>query len=74
MVLRRLRGSLLRLVRQRALAILVGLLLVAPALWLEFGPDVPWWAGGAGLVLGATGLALLWTGLVGVRPDWIDRD
>jgi hypothetical protein len=23
-------------------------------------------------VAGATGAALLWTGLVGARPDWID--
>ena len=33
---------------------------------------MPWWAGGAALVAGATGAALLWTGLVGATPDWID--
>jgi hypothetical protein len=24
-------------------------------------------------VAGATGVALLWTGLTGARPDWIDE-
>ena len=72
--IRRVRGALLRLVRQRVLAVLLGLILAAPALWLEFGLDVPWWAGGLGLVLGATGIALIWTGLVGLRPDWIDNE
>jgi hypothetical protein len=61
-------------VRHRAIAVLLGLILVAPALWLEFGRNLPSWAGGAGLVLGATGVALIWTGLVGLRPDWIDAE
>ena len=29
---------------------------------------------GLSLVVGATGLALLWTGLTGASPDWIDDD
>jgi hypothetical protein len=27
---------------------------------------------GASLVIGATGLALIWTGLTGASPDWIE--
>jgi hypothetical protein len=27
---------------------------------------------GLALVVGATGLAILWTGLTGVAPDWVD--
>jgi hypothetical protein len=30
------------------------------------------WAGGVALVAGATGAALLWTGVFGAKPDWID--
>ena len=29
-------------------------------------------AGVSALVVGATGLALFWTGLTGPSPDWID--
>jgi hypothetical protein len=65
---------LLRLVRRRRLAIVVGALLVAPAVWLEFGSsNAGWWVDGLSLVLGATGTAVLWTGLTGVRPDWVDE-
>jgi hypothetical protein len=64
----------LRLVRRRPVAILVGALLVAPAAWLELaGRFDAWWVDGASLVLGATGAAILWTGLTGVHPDWIDE-
>lgn len=74
MILRRARGLLLRLVRRRALAVLCGLALVVPAVWLEWAVrDAPWWADGLSLILVATGLALAWTGLVGLGPDWIDR-
>jgi hypothetical protein len=75
MVVRRARGMLLRLVRRRSLAVAVGLALIGPAAWLELsGRYDAWWVDGLGLVLGATGLALLWTGLAGLRPDWIDSD
>jgi hypothetical protein len=71
---RRLRGILLRLVRRRALAVAVGLALAAPAAWLEISsPYDAWWIGGLSLVLAATGIALVWTGLTGARPDWIDE-
>ncbi|MGH9144700.1 MAG: hypothetical protein ACRD2I_26465 [Vicinamibacterales bacterium] len=75
MALRRVRGIVLRLVRRRSLAIMVGLALALPAAWLEFrGRYGAWWVEGLSLVVGATGLAVLWTGLTGVSPDWVDRE
>ncbi len=75
MSLRRVRGVLLRLVRRRLLVILVGLSLAVPSAWIEWsGRPMPWWAGGVALVAGATGVALVWTGLSGERPDWIDSE
>jgi hypothetical protein len=57
------------------MAVLAGLVLVAPGAWIEFSGRVDaWWAQGLALVLGATGVALIWTGFGGTRPDWIDRD
>jgi hypothetical protein len=75
MALRRARGMLLRLVRRRALAIAVGLALALPAAWVEFsGRYDAWWAEGIALVLGASGLAVLWTGMTGPSPDWVDEE
>jgi hypothetical protein len=75
MSMRRLRGVVLRLVRRRALAMLVGLALVLPSAYVEFaGRYAAWWIDGLALVAGATGLAILWTGLTGAAPDWIDGD
>jgi hypothetical protein len=75
-MLRQLRGAVLRLVRRRAVAITVGLALAVPAAWIEFAERSPrwdaWWVDGLALVVGATGLAILWTGVTGVAPDWID--
>jgi hypothetical protein len=66
---------LLRLVRRRTASIIVGLMLVAPPAWMEFsGRYGAWWTKGLNLVLCATGLALIWTGLTGVRADWVDED
>lgn len=73
MVLRRARGLLLRLIRRRAIAILIGTALAAPAAWIEFGGYDAWWANGLSLVCGATGAALIWAGVTGARPDWIDE-
>ena len=71
MALRRARGMLLRLVRRRPAAVASGIALTAPALWLEFGSrHSAWWTDGLALVLGATGVALIWSGLTGPRPDW----
>ena len=73
--MKRLRGAVLRFVRRRALAAAVGFALIAPAAWVEFFAKVDaWWVDGGALVVGATGLALLWTAIVGVAPDWIEDD
>ena len=73
MALRRLRGMVLRLVRQRGLAMTIGLVLAVPAAYVEFsGRAGAWWMEGLALVIGATGLAIFWTGLTGASPDWVD--
>jgi hypothetical protein len=73
MRLRRARGLMLRLVRRRVLAVAVGTALVLPAAWLELAAHLDaWWLEGLALIAGATGLAILWTGIAGVPPDWID--
>lgn len=73
MTLRKLRGALLRLARRRRLAVAVGAALAGPSAWLELSGRIDaWWIEGLALVVGATGLALLWTGVVGVAPDWTD--
>jgi hypothetical protein len=72
-MMRRARGALLRLVRRRASSMTLGLVLAVPAAWVEFGvADAPWWLEGLSLVVGATGLALFWTGLTGASPDWVE--
>ena len=69
----RARGALLRLVRRRPIAVVVGVALAGPAAWLEFsGRYGAWWVDGLSLILAATGLALIWSGVFGVTPDWID--
>jgi hypothetical protein len=73
--LRRLRGAVLRLVRRRALAITVGLALAIPAAWVQlYGNYRSWWIEGLSLVVGATGIAIAWTGLTGPTPDWVEDD
>ena len=74
MAVRRARGVLLRIVRRRRLTIAVGVMLMVPAAWLEWsGGSGAWWIDGLGLIIGATGAALLWTGVTGTQPDWIDE-
>ncbi len=66
---------ILRLVRQRGLAMTLGLALVAPSAYVEFsGRANAWWMEGLALVVGATGLAIFWTGLTGTSPDWVDDE
>jgi hypothetical protein len=33
-----------------------------------------WWLQGVALVVGATGLAIFWTGLTGASPDWVEDE
>ena len=62
---------MLRLVRRRSFSTIAGLVLVLPAAWLETRGRVDtWWIQGLTLSLGAIGVALLWTGLFGLKPDW----
>ena len=69
--LRRIRGAVLRLVRSRLTSLALGLALVLPAAWVRFqGRIDAWWVEGLSLVALAIGVALLWTALVGLRPDW----
>jgi hypothetical protein len=71
---RRLRGWILRLVLNRPLAVSAGVLLVAPALWLIVH-EYRWenaYTDGAGLICGATGVALVMAGLRGRQADWIE--
>ena len=71
--IRRVRGAVLRLVRRRAWCLVVGLLLLVPAAWVQIAGRVDaWWVEGLSLVAGATGAALVWTAMTGVTPDWIE--
>ena len=64
---------ILRFVRRRALAIVVGAALAAPAAWIELsGRYDAWWIHGLALVVGATGVALIWTGITGPAADWVE--
>lgn len=74
MSLKRLRGSLLRLLLNRPAAITLGLVLTLPAAWLLF-EDLVWETpvtDGLALIVGATGVAFLLAGIGGRRPDWIE--
>jgi hypothetical protein len=71
---RRLRGMLLRLMLNRPIAIGVGAAVALPGVMLLAG-NYPWETGvtdGLALVTLATGVALLWAGVTGRRPDWVD--
>ena len=73
MAFRRARGALLRLVRRRLAAMVLGLALAVPAAWVEFsGRFEAGWITGLALIVGATGIAVFWTGLTGPSPDWIE--
>lgn len=73
---RRARGVLLRLVMNRPLVLAIGAVCVIPAGWVLL-QDYAWESGatdGLALLLLATGVALVWTGIAGRQPDWIDPD
>jgi MFS superfamily sulfate permease-like transporter len=70
---RRLRGAILRLVLRRWPAIVVGSLLLAPAIampWTQ--PRWPRPVEALAWIAGATGIALILAGLGGRQPDWDD--
>ena len=72
-LIRRARGAVLRVVRRRTLSIVLGLLLIVPAVWVQYGGRYDtWWLEGISLIAGATGVALVWNGLTGTKPDWIE--
>jgi hypothetical protein len=49
----------------------LGLVMIVPSAYIQFGNGVDaWWLQGLSLIAGATGIALFWTGLTGVSPDW----
>lgn len=74
-MMRRVRGGVLRLVRHRIRSMAIGLLLALPSLWVQVsGRGDAWWLESLSLIVGATGLALFWTGLTGAAPDWVDPD
>lgn len=65
---------LLRLMLNRPFAIAVGAALASPGVVLLVD-DYSWETGatdGFALVALATGIALVWAGVTGRRPDWID--
>jgi hypothetical protein len=73
---KRLRGWFIRLALNRTLSIVLGLLLLAPAVCLFVG-DYSWETAvtdGLQLVLGATGAAILLAGIGGRRPDWVEPE
>ena len=73
---RRLRGLLLRLTLNRPLAVAAGILLASPGALLVVG-DYPWETGatdGVALLILATGVALVWVGITGRRPDWYESE
>jgi len=71
-VVRRARGAILRLIRRRAAAVIAGVAFVSPAAWVQIAGSPAWWADGLSLVFGATGVALLWAGVFGLKPDWVE--
>jgi hypothetical protein len=69
---RRLRGLLLRLTLNRPVSLAFGTVLALPGAWL-LANDYRWETGatdGIALLVLATGMALLWTGISGRKPDW----
>ena len=74
LLIRRLRGALLRLAFNRAAAFALGSVCAGGAAWLAV-IDASWesWVSdGLGLVAGATGAALIVVALGGRRPDWVE--
>lgn len=72
MTTRRLRGALLRFAYRRRVAFLVGAGATGAAVWIGVG-DYAWESAltdGLGMLVGATGVALMLTAAGGRQPDW----
>jgi hypothetical protein len=70
---RRARGALLRLVRRRGATIALGLMLAVPAAFVQLSDRYDaWWMEGLSVAAGATGIALIWSGVVGPKKDWVE--
>ena len=66
----------MRAVLKRTTAIVLGVILSLPAVWLgwrDYSWET-WFTDGLALVAGATGVALVLGGIAGRRPDWIEPD
>lgn len=74
LLIRRLRGALLRLAFNRLAAFIAGSACMGGAVWLAIveAPWESWVSDGLGLVAGATGAALILVALGGRRPDWVE--
>jgi len=69
---RRLRGLVLRLAYHRKFALVSGVVFLAAAFWLAVN-DYSWegsLSAGFGMIIGATGVALVFIALSGRQPDW----
>lgn len=67
---------MLRLALRRGPALVAGCIMLAPAIVVavgDFGWE-SWLTDGLGLVVGATGAAMVMTGLAGPQADWVDPD
>jgi hypothetical protein len=52
---------------------ILGLAMIVPSAYIQYDSRFDaWWLDGLSLVVGATGIALFWTGLTGVSPDWVE--
>ena len=69
---RRLRGLVLRLAYHQKFALMFGVFCLAAAFWLATN-DYSWegsFSSGFGMIIGATGVALVFMALSGRQPDW----
>ena len=71
---RRLRGLLLRIAYHRTFALVSGAACLVGSFWLSAN-DYSWegsFSSGIGMIVGATGMALVFMALSGRQPDWED--
>lgn len=69
---RRLRGLVLRFAYHQKFAFVFGVLCLAASFWLAAN-DYSWegsFSSGFGMIIGATGMALVFIALSGRQPDW----